>query len=90
MFSCSENNESQPNFAKDYGRGLYIATDNGISFYDGDTLINNAFRNVNGITLSDINKIKFSSNKIYILSDNQLNVANVNLYFLLASFNFDY
>ena len=45
LFSCSENNETQPNFAKDYGRGLYIATDNGISFYDGDTLINNAFRN---------------------------------------------
>ena len=78
MFSCSENNETQPDFAKDYGRGLYIATDNGISFYDGDTLINNAFRNVNGIALSDVNKIKFSSNKIYILSDNQLNVANVN------------
>ena len=78
LFSCSENNETQPNFAKDYGRGLYIATDNGISFYDGDTLINNAFRNVNGITLSNVNKIKFSSNKIYILSDNQLNVANVN------------
>ena len=78
MFSCSENNETQPDFAKDYGRGLYIATDNGISFYDGDTLINNVFRNVNGITLSDVNKIKFSSNKIYILSDNQLNVANVN------------
>ena len=37
--SCKEETEESPILSNDYGTGLYIATDNGVSFFDGDTAI---------------------------------------------------
>ena len=75
--SCEEETEDRPTLPKDYGSGLYIATSNGVSFYDGTTVKNQIFNEVNGITLNNIECIKFKGSKAYILSDNTLYLANI-------------
>ena len=75
--SCKEDNEPAPTFAKDYGDGMYIVTENGVSFYDGKVVKNQIYKEVNGATLSNPKKIKFKGKKAYIVSDNQIVTANV-------------
>lgn len=76
FFSCSDSEDTQPVFSKDYGGGLYIATSSGISFYNGDTVMNQIYQSVNGIPLSDVKKIKFRGTKAFILSD-KVYTANI-------------
>ena len=76
FFSCSDSEDTQPVFSKDYGGGLYIATSSGISFYNGDTVMNQIYQSVNGIPLSDVKKIKFRGTKAFILSD-KIYIANI-------------
>ena len=75
--SCKEENEPVPTFAKDYGSGIYIATDNGVNFYKNGVLRSNIFQKVNGITLNKVNKIKFQGTKAYIATEKSLFSANV-------------
>ncbi len=75
--SCKEENEPTPTFAKDYGNGIYIVTENGVSFYDGQVVKNQIYKQVNGTTLSNPKKIKFRGTKAYIVTDNQIVTANV-------------
>ena len=75
--SCKEENEPVPTFAKDYGSGIYIATDNGVNFYKNGVLSSNIFQKVNGITLNKVNKIKFQGTKAYIATEKSLFSANV-------------
>jgi hypothetical protein len=75
--SCKEENEPVPTFAKDYGDGMYIVTENGVSFYDGEVVKNQIYKEVNGDALSNPKKIKFKGKKAYIVSDNQIVTANV-------------
>ena len=42
--SCKEDNEPAPTFAKDYGDGMYIVTENGVSFYDGEVVKNQIYK----------------------------------------------
>ena len=63
IFSCSESEEVEPNLPKNYGTGLYIATENGISFYDGDTVLNQIYGAVNNTSALDIKRIKFKGSK---------------------------
>ena len=75
--SCKEDAEPAPLFAKDYGSGIYIATDNGINFYKNRVLSSNIFKKVNGITLNKVNKIKFQGTKAFIATEKSLFSANV-------------
>jgi hypothetical protein len=75
--SCKEDNEPAPTFAKDYGDGMYIVTENGVSFYDGEVVKNQIYKEVNGATLSNPKKIKFKGTKAYIVTDNQIVTANI-------------
>lgn len=75
--SCKKDAVDRPIFEKDYGEGIYIVNSNGVSFYDGVTVKNQIFKKVNGITLSDVERIKFKGTKAYILSSNTLYSANV-------------
>ena len=75
--SCKEDTVPAQSFAKDYGSGMYIVTDNGISFYDGDVVKNQIYKNVNATTLSNPKKIKFKGTKAYIIANNQIVTANV-------------
>ena len=75
--SCKEDNEPTPTLAKDYGDGMYIVTENGVSFYDGELVKNQIYKEVNGATLSNPKKIKFRGTKAYIVTDNQIVTANI-------------
>ena len=75
--SCKEDSETVPSFEKDYGYGMYIATDNGVSFYKDGVVKNNVFQDVNGITLNNVNKIKFQAKNAYIATEKNLFYANV-------------
>jgi hypothetical protein len=75
--SCKEDNEPAPTFAKDYGDGMYIVTENGVNFYKNGVLSSNIFQKVNGIALKNVNKIKFQGTKAFIATEKSLFSANV-------------
>jgi hypothetical protein len=75
--SCKEESDPEPSFSKDYGDGMYIVTDNGVSFYDGDVVKNQIYQTVNGYALSNPKKIKFQGTKAYIVTEKSLFSANV-------------
>jgi hypothetical protein len=75
--SCKEETEDVPVLPKDYGDGMYIVTDNGISFYDGEVVKNQIYKTVNASTLLAPKKIKFKGTKAYIISDKQIVTANI-------------
>ncbi|MDC0249719.1 hypothetical protein OAK24_02465 [Flavobacteriales bacterium] len=74
--SCNED-DSEPTFSKEYGSGLYVATSNGVSFYKDNIVKNQVFQDVNGITLTNVNKIKFRGSKVYIATMHSFYSANV-------------
>tara|TARA_B100000614_G_scaffold242532_1_gene244582 strand:+ start:2303 stop:3367 length:1065 start_codon:yes stop_codon:yes gene_type:complete len=78
FFSCNKEDENNnvipPN---NFGSGIYIVNDQGISFLKDNVLTENIFYNTNNITLSNPKKIKFRGTKAYIISDN-ITTVNVN------------
>ena len=72
--------EDTPVLPADYGGGMYIVTENGISFYDGEVVKNQIYKKVNGSSILNGNKIRFSGTKAYIVTDNQILTANVNTF----------
>jgi len=75
--SCKKDKEETTSFPKKYGAGIYIATNNGVSFYKNGVVEDNIFQNVNGISLNNVNKINFQGTKAYIATENSLFSANV-------------
>ncbi|HIG32205.1 MAG TPA: hypothetical protein EYQ09_02015 [Flavobacteriales bacterium] len=69
--------EETPVLPADYGSGMYIVTENGISFYDGEVVKNQIYQKVNGRSIFNGKKIKFRGTKAYIVTDNQILTANV-------------
>jgi len=58
--SCKEEDTVEnPTLPNDYGKGMYIVTDNGISFYDGEVVKNQIYKKVNGSSILNAKKIKF-------------------------------
>ena len=82
--SCKENDTSPPNFPDNYGNGLYIATDDGVSFYKDGEVQHKIFKGVNGIDLMDVERIKFDDKKAYIATKTGLYSADVNSFGMLA------
>ena len=79
--SCKDDEVDIPVFDENYGEGMYIVTDKGISFYNNtDTLgevQNQIFKSVNNTTIINPKKIKFNGTKAYIIADNYILTANV-------------
>ena len=71
--SCKEE-EDAPTFSKDYGSGMYISTDNGVSFYKDGVVKNQIYKEVNGQTLTGVERIKFSGTKAFILAGDMYSV----------------
>ena len=90
FFSCNKEDENNnvipPN---NFGSGIYIVNDQGISFLKDNVLTENIFYNTNNITLSNPKKIKFRGTKAYIISDNitTVNVNNFDLKDVIDGFN---
>ena len=79
--SCKKDEVNQPTFPQDYGEGMYIITDLGVSFYNYKSstsqVVNQIFNTVNNISINNPKKIKFRGTKAYILADNYITTANV-------------
>ena len=69
--------EDTPVLPADYGSGMYIVTENGISFYDGEVVKNQIYKKVNGSSILNGNKIKFNGTKAYIVNGSQILTANI-------------
>ena len=82
--ACSEAEVEPPVLDEDYGEGMYIVTDMGVSFYDYQDsipeVINQIFKKVNNISIANAKKIKFRDSKAYILVDNYIITANINTF----------
>ena len=76
--ACKEDEKVEtPVLPADYGSGMYIVTENGISFYDGEVVKNQIYKKVNGSSILNGKKIKFNGTKAYIVADNQILTANI-------------
>ncbi len=76
--SCKEEETVEtPALPNDYGSGMYIITDNGVSFYDGEVVSNQIYKKVNGSSILNGKKIKFKGTKAYIAAGNQIVTANI-------------
>ena len=81
FISCSEDTQEDPQLPRDYGVGMYIVTDLGISYYDYKsstaTVKNQIFNIVNNTTLLNPKKIKFNQNKAYIVAENTISIVDI-------------
>ena len=70
--ACPRETIDPPIYDKDYGKGLYILTENGVNFYDfdKDTLKENIYSTVNGTFLQNPSSLNIYSNKMYIVTQN--------------------
>jgi hypothetical protein len=79
--SCTEDKVDPSIPAENYGDGMYIVTDKGVSFYNNtDSLAevqNQIFKSVNNSTIINPKKIKFKGTKAYIIADDYILTANV-------------
>ena len=82
--ACKKNEDKEPevNLPKDYGSGMYILTDQGVSFYNYlavdtlRTLTENIFKKVNNTDISQPKSLHISSKHAYIIGD-KLYIANM-------------
>ncbi len=72
--ACSPETIEPPIYDKDYGKGLYILTENGVNFYDFDegTLKEDIYSTVNGGSLQNSSSLTIYGNKMYIVTQNTL------------------
>lgn len=81
LFTSCKEDEIDVVFEKNYGQGMYIVTDMGVSFYNHNDsfpkVTNEIFKTVNNISIHNPKKIKFRGTKAYILSENTIATANV-------------
>jgi hypothetical protein len=80
MNSCKDGEAEAPIFQENYAEGMYIVTDNGVSFYNYEDslaqVINQIYRTVNNTTINNPKKIKFRGSKAYILSEDYIVVVD--------------
>ena len=93
IFSCKDDITDTPNLSEDYGNGMYIVTDVGISYLDykdsGSVVMNEIFKNVNNSSIINPKKIKIYGNRGYIVG-NKLYVVNIKTFSLdgeISGFN---
>jgi len=72
-----------PVLPADYGSGMYIVTENGISFYDGEVVEDQIYKKVNGSSIINPKSIRINGNKGYIVG-NKLYVVDINTFGLEA------
>ncbi len=82
--SCKNDEANSPVFPENYGEGMYVVTDMGVSFLKyTDSLAqvtNQIYNTVNNTTIDNPKKIKFSGTRAYVLGDDYVVTANVNTF----------
>jgi hypothetical protein len=79
--SCKEDDAiDAPELSDDYGRGMYVVTDFGVSYLDyidpNALIVENVFKKVNSTTIVNPKRIKFHNSKAYILG-NRIYIADL-------------
>jgi len=78
--SCKDDTVDVPELSEDYGNGMYVVTDFGVSYFDyTDTnalIVENVFAKVNTTTIVNPKRIKFYNSKAYILG-NRIYIADL-------------
>ena len=89
IFSCKDDQEA-PVLAEDYGRGMYIVTDLGISYFDykdsNAVIKNQIYESVNNTSIVNPKSIKLYGNKAYIVG-NKIYVVDINTFALEGQVN---
>ena len=72
LMACPKETIDPPIYDQDYGKGLYILTENGVNFYDfdEDTLKEDIYSTVNGNYLQNPSSLNIYGNKMYIVTQN--------------------
>jgi len=83
FFSCKKEEESS--FSEDYGAGMYILTNQGISFFNGAQVESRIYNKVNNKSIFNLKKIKFSGDIGCFINDNQITVVDANTFEDLGS-----
>ena len=82
IFSCTPDDAVDP-LSKDYGRGLYILTDNGITYYDytssdsNKIIEENIFTKINGKSLSDVRSLNIYGDYLYIVTQHSVHKVDI-------------
>ena len=71
-----------PVYDSDYGKGLYILSENNINYYDfiNNELKENIFQTVNGNTISNLKSLNVHSDNMYIVVENTLYSVDINTF----------
>ena len=88
--SCKEDDVDTV-FYENYGEGMYVITDIGISFCSYEDSIakitNQIYTLVNNLSVSNARKMKFRGGKAYILSDKSIIVTDVHTFEYIGEIN---
>lgn len=80
-----DNNNQQIIYSEDFGSGMYILTEQGISFYNYlttdslRTVTNNIYQSVNNRNINQPKRLHIASDKAFIIGD-QVYIANINTF----------
>ncbi len=80
FFSCKQDEVEPIIYDNNYGEGVYITSDQGISFYNGSTIMNNIYNEVNNTLLVNPKKVKFGGEKGYIIDGDRIIIIDVNTF----------
>ena len=83
VVSCQPEGNIDPINNIEYGKGLYVLTENSVNYYDtkNNELNENIYQSANGTSISNLNSINKHANSIYIVSENTLYSIDVNTFF---------
>lgn len=86
IFACSPEDIDPPTYPSEYGKGMYILTEQGVTYYDYNSpdtariVKENIFQNVNSKSISNPSSLKIINEDIYIVSQHTLYRANINTF----------
>ncbi len=79
IFGCKPDNDPIISPSNDYGKGLYILTEEGVNFYDykNNELKENIYSSVNGLSLINPSSLRNYGERMYIVTENIFHVVDV-------------
>ena len=85
FFACNDDPIEPFEHLSEYGEGLYILTEQGVTYYDisidsAKIIKENIFQKVNSQALSNTSSLSIINDDIYIVSEKVLYRANINTF----------
>ena len=82
LFGCPPEKIDPPVYNSDYGKGLYILSENSVNYYNysNNELKENIFQTVNGSPISNLKSLNVHSDDMYIVAENTLYSVDLNTF----------